>query len=297
MCVKFFLFVCIFIFSAIPLLAQDQNLLDLSYQSIAESEVKSDNNRIDSIGFETTTLKAMAPILVGQKIVMIQGVNETRKLVYDSNENSIYNPDNLYREGISLGLLLPLEESALMVRVGRTLESDKKDISDEDCTSSGQIIFISDKEAEQNWQTGIIKTTAFGDDRYIPIFGFKTTITEDIKINSLLPIFVNVNWEINSDFEFLFRTNISGGQYRLTEAEPVNSSTVRFSSLNTGLGARYRITGPLWLTGHFGIVTHRRWEFKDKNGDRIKNNSGEEADDIQLEDSRFWQVGLVLRFD
>ena len=292
---KLVLFVWIVVFSANPLFAQDQNLLSLSHQKVAESEVKTDVARIDSIGIETTTVKAMAPIPIGQKVIMIQGVSETRKLVYGSDEKTKYNPDYLYREGISLGLVLPIEKNALMVQAGRTLESDKKDISDEDVTSLGRIIFIADKEAEQNWQTGIIKTTAFGDDRYIPIFGFKKTI-DDIKIVSMLPIFINASWEQGSDLRFQFRTNISGGKYRLTEAEPVNSAIVKFSNLNTGLGGRYRIAGPVWLTGQFGIITHRRWELNDKNGDSLRNSSGEAVEDIQLKDSGFWQIELIVGF-
>ena len=109
---------------------------------------------------------------------------------------------------------------------------------------------------------GLAMQNVFGEPLPMPVAAVDWTITDRLRLKSILPINTELTWLPIDALGLRASLLVSGGNYHGAEnIYNVNNPQLNYSAVATDLGARWFILRPVHLTIHGGYTLYRRFEF------------------------------------
>jgi hypothetical protein len=111
---------------------------------------------------------------------------------------------------------------------------------------------------------GVAVQSVFGEPLPLPVASVDWTITDSLRLKSILPINTELTWLPVDALGLRAALLVSGSNYHGAESVyGVNNPQLNYSAVAADLGARWFLLPPLHLTIHGGYTLHRRFEFSE----------------------------------
>ncbi len=111
---------------------------------------------------------------------------------------------------------------------------------------------------------GVAMQNAFGEPLPLPVGSLNWTISDRLRLNSILPISTELTWLPIDALGLRAALLVSGSNYHGAERiYQVNNPQLNYSAVMADLGARWFLLPFLHVTVHGGYTLHRRFEFSE----------------------------------
>lgn len=147
------------------------------------------------------------------------------------------------------------------------IHSDFEDISGKDFIYQGSILFQNRLGGKNLIGFGLAYSDSFGDPLVIPLVQIRWYPTPEWYVESMLPLNLNVGYNLDSTWSVGLEGKLRGYRYRLTESAPWNEAVLKYREVQLGPFLNARLGEKVSLRLSAGVVVAQKFEFMDKDSD------------------------------
>lgn len=255
--------------------AAQSKLIDFGVTYIAPNQNK-DSAFDTQIQRTVTWIKINGPIKITEDDNLLLGVNyEVQFVEYKDFKPMTIDgkvvlerdlPEDLHALDLSIGWARTwTKEWSTVLKFTPGLHSDFKEVKEDDVAFTGSGLVRWKMDEKSSFGLGAAFSEAFGDPSAIPLVDINWHPTETFFIKGLLPLNIDVNYQVLEELGIGIEGKLNGYRYRLTDNQPWDRAVLVYREVRVGPFIDFKIgeLGHLKVSG--GVVTAQKFEINDKN--------------------------------